>query len=423
MASVAVFGLGYVGSVTAACLAQDGHSVIGVDVNSTKVGEVNKGIPPISEPGLDELLKIQVKAGRLRATTSVPEAVEQTHVAMIAVGTPSNDDGGVNASVVEQSVRSIGEAIRSAAKPYHIVIRSTLLPGVLESSLSAALEKAVGRPIGSDLSISNNPEFLREGSAVKDYYNPPYVLVGANNLEDGATILALYTNIQSQKHVTDPRTAALVKYASNAFHALKVTFANEIGALAKTLGADGHRVMDFVCQDRKLNISPAYLRPGFAFGGSCLPKDLRALIRYAEQRALRLNLLASILPSNESQQKRALKMIRDFGCGRIGVVGLSFKAGTDDLRESPMVELVETLLGWGYDVKIYDPNLLLTRLRGRNQAYIDQHLPHLANLLIPTPANLLSHSDLLIIGTDVANDYDWVGQCRGQCLDLRKDLA
>jgi len=423
MARVAVFGLGYVGCVTAACLSRDGHEVIGVDIEPAKVAEVSAGLPPINEPGLDELLSMQVKVGRLRATTDVIEAVAASEMALVAVGTPSAEDGSISTRAVEKVVLSIGEAIRAARKPYLLVVRSTLLPGVVENLLQPLLEKAVGRTVGVDLGLCNNPEFLREGSAVKDYFDPPFVLVGADRREDGVAVLDLYSTINADKHLTDPRTAALVKYACNAFHAVKVSFANEIGSLSKAFGADGHKVMELVREDRKLNISQAYLRPGFAFGGSCLPKDLRAITRYAEQYALRLNLLASVLPSNESHLRRAMKLIRDLGRRRVGLVGLSFKAGTDDLRESPMVDLAEAIIGWGYDVKIYDPNVMLTRLRGRNLAYIDQHLPHLANLLVPKPAMLFSHAEILVLCTNVADDEDWVGQFHGPVLDLRTDLA
>jgi GDP-mannose 6-dehydrogenase len=298
-----------------------------------------------------------------------------------------------------------------------------LLPGILEDRLGPALEAAAGRPLGDDLVLCNNPEFLRESSAVKDYYAPPFVLVGASKPEHAAPIVELYHAVEGERFLTDTRTAALVKYACNAFHAVKVTFANEIGSLAKSMGADGHDVMRLVCQDRKLNISPAYMRPGFAFGGSCLPKDLRALNRFAEHEALRLPLLASALPSNEAHLKRALKVIRDSGHRRIGLVGLSFKAGTDDLRESPMVELVETLVGSGFLVKIYDPNVMVGRLRGRNLAYIDRHLPHLAELLVPHSAMLLKHAQLLVLSTDVANELDGLSHYAGEVFDLRRDLA
>jgi len=423
MQRVAVFGVGYVGCVTGACLAQDGHAVIGVDVDAGKVAEVNAGVSPISEPGLDEILRTQVAAGRFRATTDVDAAVAESDTALVAVGTPSADDGSVSAEGVERVVRRIGQAVRATGKPYRLVIRSTLLPGLLEGRLRPALEEAAGRTIGPDLVLCNNPEFLRESSAVKDYYHPPYVLVGADAPADAAPILDLYREVEGEQIVTDTRTAALVKYACNAFHAVKVAFANEIGSLAQAFGADGHGVMGLVCKDRKLNVSPAYLRPGFAFGGSCLPKDLRALTRFAEQQALRTHLLAAVLPSNEAHMKRALKLVKDTGVRRIGVVGLSFKAGTDDLRESPLVDVVEALIGWGCDVKIYDPNVMLGRLRGRNLAYIDRHLPHLANVLVPQTQMLLNHAGLLILGTDVANDFDWRGQFAGPIVDLRADLA
>jgi GDP-mannose 6-dehydrogenase len=423
MKRVSVFGIGYVGAVTAACLSQDGHVVIGVDIDAMKVAELNSGISPVSEPGLDEVLREQVAAGRLRATIDVQEAVANSEIALVAVGTPSADDGSVSLDGVEKVVCSIGEAVKNACKPFHVVIRSTLLPGILEDRLRTVLENAVGRSIGDDLVLCNNPEFLRESSAVADYYNPPYVLVGANSELDAEPIIGLYEKIRAEKIVTDTRTASLVKYACNAFHAVKVSFANEIGSLAKAFGANGHGVMDLVCRDKKLNVSTAYLRPGFAFGGSCLPKDLRAITRFAEQQALRINLLASVLPSNESHLKRALKEIRATGFRRIGVVGLSFKAGTDDLRESPMVELVETLIGWGCEVRIYDPNVMFGRLRGRNRAYIDQHLPHLASLLVPQTSLVLNQADLLLLCSDVANEFDWRGQFSGAILDLRKDLA
>lgn len=423
MKKVAVFGLGYVGCVTAACLSQDGHSVIGVDVDADKVGEVNSGKAPISERGLDQLLADQVRAGRLLATTDAARAVADSDIAMIAVGTPSADDGSVTIHILESVIEQIGNALREARKPYHVVIRSTLLPGLLETRMKDVLLGALGSESLGDVVLCNNPEFLREGSALKDYYHPPYVLVGADSPADAAPIIDLYDNVDSEKFVTDSRTASLVKYACNAFHAVKVTFANEIGAVAKAMGADGHEVMRLVSEDTKLNISRAYMRPGFAFGGSCLPKDLRAISRFAEHEALRLNMLSSVLASNESQLKRALKMVRDHGQKKIGLVGLSFKDGTDDLRESPMVELVESLTGWGFNVKVYDPNVTVGRLRGRNLGYIDRHLPHLAQMLVTEPQALLDHAETLLLCTDVANDHDWRNQHPGKLFDLRLDLA
>lgn len=423
MQRVAVFGIGYVGCVTAACLSQDGHAIVGVDIDPEKVAEINAGVSPVSEPGLDDIVKTQVAAGRLRATTNVAEAIAGSDMALVAVGTPSADDGSVGIEGLERVIRSIGKAIQAGDKPYQVVVRSTVLPGILEERLRPALEQESGRKVGHDLVLCNNPEFLRESTAVQDYYQPPYVLVGADSEAQARLIVELYDKIDCEKIVTDTRTAALVKYTCNAYHAVKVSFANEVGSLARSFGADGHRVMDLMCRDKKLNISAAYMRPGFAFGGSCLPKDLRALTRFAEQQALKVNLLASVLQSNESQIKRALKQIRDTGVRRLGIVGLSFKAGTDDLRESPMVELVETLIGWGCDVKIYDPNVMLGRLRGRNLAYIDRHLPHLANLLVPHPAMMFRHAELVVLCNGVAEEVDWQTQSKGAVIDLRKDLA
>ena len=423
MKRVAVFGMGYVGRVTAACLGKDGHSVIGVDVDADKVAEVNAGKAPISERGLDEVLQAQVASGRLRATSDAVLAVAESDIAMIAVGTPSADDGSVTIHILEAVVADIGKALRDNPKPYHLVIRSTLLPGILETRMKEVLEAALGRPLGDGVVLCNNPEFLREGSAVKDYYHPPYVLVGADSEADAAAVVDLYHAVEAERFVTDTRTASLVKYACNAFHAVKVTFANEIGSVAKSMGADGRKVMELVCEDTKLNISRAYMRPGFAFGGSCLPKDLRAINRFAEHEALRLNMLSSVLPSNESHLKRALKMIRDHGQKKVGLVGLSFKNGTDDLRESPMVDLVETLTGWGFSVKIYDPNVMVGRLRGRNLGYIDRHLPHLAQMLVTDPAALLEHAETVVLCTDVADEQDWRAAHAGKVFDLRSDLA
>jgi GDP-mannose 6-dehydrogenase len=423
MKKVAVFGMGYVGCVTACCLSQDGHSVIGVDVDPAKVAEINAGHSPVTEPGLEDLIGAQTRSGRLQATIDADQAVRQTEMALIAVGTPSADDGSVDYVAVERVLHAIGSALRAAPRPYWIVVRSTLLPGILEERLSLLLENAAGRQAWSQLHLCNNPEFLREGTAIRDYYQPPFVLVGAADEQSAGPILDLYGAVKAETRITDTRTAALVKYTCNCYHALKVSFANEIGSLARSFHADGHAVMDLVCSDQKLNISRAYLRPGFAFGGSCLPKDLRALTRHAEKQALRLNLLAAVIPSNEQHVKRALKLIRDMGHKKVGLIGLSFKAGTDDLRESPFVELAETLVGWGYDVKIYDPNVNMSRLRGRNLAYVDQHLPHLAQLLAPLETILSAHNSLLILGNDVADGIGWQDKFQGAVLDLRRDLS
>jgi GDP-mannose 6-dehydrogenase len=415
--------MGYVGCVTAACLARDGFDLIGVDIDPDKVRAINAGQSPVCEPGLSELVAEQVSADRLRATLDLIQAVGESDLALVTVGTPSDLEGSVCSRAVERVVESIGLALAGTDREYTVVVRSTLLPGILEERLAPLLEEASGRQLGDNLWLTNNPEFLRESSAISDYDHPPYVVVGTLDGWEAAPVLELYPRVTGQRLVTDTRTAALLKYACNAFHALKVSFANEIGTLARSLGADGHEVMRLVCQDRKLNISAAYLRPGFAFGGSCLPKDLRAVSRYAAQKAVKLELLDAILPSNQTHLERALRLVQEGGQRNIGVVGLSFKAETDDLRESPLVILIETLLGRGYDIKIYDPYVAVSRLRGRNLAYVDRHLPHLAALLVDDPTALYDHAGLLVLGSNVADALDWRGKFRGDVLDLRRDLA
>lgn len=423
MSRVSVFGLGYVGCVTAACLSQDGFEVIGVDIDAAKVASINAGKSPIFEPGLDSLLLEQVEKGSLSATTDTAKAVSGSDIAMVAVGTPSARDGMVSIQAVLSVITSIGE-ILAASEPrqFMIIVRSTLLPGILEEKLIPCLE-ATGCQLGNHVRISNNPEFLRETTAIKDYQTPPFVVVGTNNPSDSEDVLALYSQIPGERVVTDCRTAAMVKYICNAFHALKVVFGNEVGTLAKSFGADGHEVMRIVCKDTHLNISPAYLRPGFAFGGSCLPKDVRALTRHAQSIAIETPLLASLLPSNEAHIRRALDMIKSQPHKKIGLVGLSFKAGTDDLRESPLVTLAETLLGQGYDIRIFDPGVRVTKLVGSNLAFVDTHLPHLAALLENEFDDVCDHSEYLILGTDIANNLTIPAKFQDNSLDLRRDLV
>lgn len=423
MKRIAVFGMGYVGCVTAACLSRDGHSVIGVDVDAAKIASLQAGIPPVSEPGLAELISEQVSAGRLCATTDLARAVRESDMALIAVGTPSASDGSVETGALERVMRNLGQALHGIDRPYRVVVRSTLLPGILEERLAPVLEEAAGCQIGQTITLANHPEFLRETTAIRDYDRPPFILVGADDPESAQAVFELYDKIEAERLAVDTRTAALVKYACNAFHALKVAFANEIGTLAREFAADGQEVMRLLCKDSRLNISPAYLRPGFAFGGSCLPKDVRALVRFAQKQAIDTALLDSIVPSNEAHIERSLKRIRESGCRRVGLVGLSFKAGTDDLRESPFVILAESLLGRGYDLKIYDPGVHVTRLVGRNLAYVDTHLPHLAALLVEAPGELFKHAELLVLGTDIANGIDWQTLFTGETIDLRRDLV
>ena len=422
MANVAVFGTGYVGCVSAACLARDGHHVVGVDINEDKVAAINQGRTPVAEPGLDDLIREQVSAKRLSATSDAEGAVRDTSIAMIAVGTPSAEDGSIELDAVFSVMDAIGRTLRETDQQYTVVLRSTLLPGILEQQLAPRLADACGKGFGSRVAFCNNPEFLRESSAIADYDDPPYVVVGATEHEHAQAVLDLYSGIDAEKIVTDTRTAALVKYACNAFHATKIGFANEIGSLAKSLGGDGRRVMELVCRDDKLNISGAYMKPGFAFGGSCLPKDLRAITRHAERSALRLELLKSILPSNDAHLRRGIERIQSTGKRRVGLVGLSFKVDTDDLRESPSVLIAETLLGKGCELNIYDPGVSFSRLAGRNLAFVDQRLPHLAALLVDDFDQLLEHSELIVVCTGVADGFDWCESFSGDVIDLRTDL-
>ena len=364
---VALFGLGYVGSVTAACLAKAGHEVVGVDISAEKVAMVNAATPPVVEPGLAELLAEVVGAGRLRATTSSDEAV------------------------------AIGAALRQRAEPHVVVLRSTVLPGTTETRLLPALRAAAGE--AATIPVAVNPEFMREGSSLRDFANPPLTLVGCSEPSTAAVLQRLFEGVTAPFVHTTIRTAEMVKYAANAFHALKVCFANEIGDACAALGADAHEVMRVFLMDRKLNVSDAYLRPGFAFGGSCLPKDLRALLHAARVADVALPVLSSILPSNEAQVRRGVEAVLATRRPRIGVVGLAFKAGTDDLRESPMVTLVETLIGKGCDVRILDRNVAMARLLGANRRYIEEEIPHIASLMCSGVEALLAHAQVLVIGS------------------------
>ena len=393
---ISVFGLGYVGAVSAACLAADGHTVLGVDTNPVKVDLLNQGHAPVIEAGLGELIEEGVRTGRLCATTDCDAAVSGTDLAFICVGTPSNGNGSLNLTYLRRVAGEIGQAIQRRRSPIVVVIRSTVLPGTTRQVLLPELERAAGLPVA----VAVYPEFLREGTAIRDYHEPPKVVIGAI---DNA-VLDLVTPIAARRGAplvqTDLELAEMVKYADNAWHALKVTFANEIGSLAKAQGLDGQRVMDIFCADTKLNLSPVYLRPGFAFGGSCLPKDVRAL-RY-QGRALDLDLpvLNAILPSNAQQLDRAFQLVADAGARQVGVLGLAFKAGTDDLRESPMVEVVERLIGKGYDVSIYDANVSLAKLVGANKSYILEQIPHISDLMASSIDEVLDHARTLVIGNN-----------------------
>ncbi len=398
MAKIGVYGLGYVGAVSAAALARNGHEVIGVDPNLTKVEMINEGRSPVIETDLDELVREGVASGRIRATTDAEDAVRGTGVSMVCVGTPSNGNGSLDLTQVEKVCQGIGVALAEGTEPHVVVVRSTMLPGSTEEVVIPTLEAASGRRVGADFGVCVNPEFLREGTSIRDFYQPPFTLIGGEEPHAVATVAALYETIDAELVEVPVRIAEMVKYVCNAYHALKVTFANEIGNICCELGIDSHRVMDVACKDTKLNISSAYLKPGFAFGGSCLPKDLRALVYEARRLDIEVPVLGAIMPSNAEQVERALRIIKRLGRKRIGVLGLSFKAGTDDLRESPMVELIERLVGKGYDVHVYDRNVSLANLQGANRAYIEKEIPHIASLMTENVEDIVGSSEILVIG-------------------------
>jgi GDP-mannose 6-dehydrogenase len=391
---ISVFGLGYVGAVSAACLAADGHTVVGVDTNQVKVDLLNQGRSPVVEAGLGELVEDGVRAGRLRATTDCVGAVGDTDLGFICVGTPSNANGSLDLTYLRRVAEEIGQAMRVHQTPFVVVVRSTVLPGTTREVVIPALEQAAGRSV----SVCVHPEFLREGTAIRDYREPSKVVVGATHEDARALVAPIVVQPGAPVIQTEVELAEIAKYADNAWHALKVTFANEIGSLAKAHGLDGQRVMEMLCADTKLNLSPVYLRPGFAFGGSCLPKDVRALRYRGRSLDLDLPVLNAILPSNQQQLDRAFQMIADAGSRQVGVLGLAFKAGTDDLRESPMVEVVERLIGKGYDVRVYDANVNLAKLVGANRSYILDQIPHISDLMVDSIDKVVEHASTLVIG-------------------------
>jgi len=391
---VSVFGLGYVGCVSAACFARLGHDVVGVDTNPDKVSLVNAATSPLVEPGLDELLKEVVGERRLRATTSCPEAVEHSELAMLCVGTPGRPNGQLDVAAVERIGQEIGQALKGRTAPLTVVLRSTVLPGTTEQVLAPALRKGGA----SGLRVAVNPEFLREGSALRDFSRPPLTLVGCEDPSAAAQLRTLYAGIEAQFVETTIKTAEMMKYVSNSWHALKICFANEIGNVCSAYGVDAHDVMRIFMMDKKLNISEAYLRPGFAFGGSCLPKDVRALVYAGRSADVALPVLSSILGSNEAQIRRGVDAVLETRKRKVGVVGLSFKPGTDDLRESAMVTLVETLIGKGCDVRILDRNVSIARLVGANRRYIEEEIPHISSLMCDDLESLLAHAEVLVIG-------------------------
>jgi GDP-mannose 6-dehydrogenase len=395
---VAVFGMGYVGCISAACLASRGHRVVGVDVSRDKVAMVIEGRSPVVEERIGDLIAQQVAAGRLTATTDAAQAVADTDIALVCVGTPSTASGSLLTSYLEQVGEEIGAALAARHDRYTVVIRSTMLPTTCEEIVLPRLEAASGVCAGEGFGLAVNPEFLREGSSVRDFFDPPKTVIGQIDEASGDAVAELYEGLPGPVYRVPLGVAEMIKYADNGFHAVKAGFANEIGAVCKALGVDSHIVMEILTSDTKLNISSAYLRPGFAFGGSCLPKDLRALTHRARRADVPVPILESILPSNEGQIDRVFRTIEATGKRRVGLFGLAFKPGTDDLRESPMVALAERLVGRGFELMIYDPQVAVSRLLGANRAYVDQRIPHLSRLMASSPEAVVNHAEVCVVG-------------------------
>src|SRR3954469_16426333 len=409
---VSVFGLGYVGCVSAASFAGDGHDVVGVDVNADKVASINAGCSPIVEPGLEDLLGECASQGRLRATTDTADAINNTDVSLLCVGTPSRKNGSLDLQYLQRVSEEVGRALRGKNTYHVVVVRSTVLPGTTHEVVIPALERGSGTKYGDGFGVSVNPEFLREGTALKDFRKPPLTLVGHNHAADASGTIALYQSIDAPLISTNIRVAEMMKYTSNTWHAVKVVFANEIGNLCKKLDIDSHEVMDIFCRDEKLNLSPYYLKPGFAFGGSCLPKDVRALQYRAKELDVELPVISQILPSNKAQVQNALDQVLDTGKKKVGLLGFSFKAGTDDLRESPSVILAEALLGKGVSLKIFDKNVSMAKLVGANKEYIVGQIPHLSSLLCNTIDEVIQGSDVIVVANNAPEFAEAVVGCR-----------
>ncbi|HET7413843.1 MAG TPA: nucleotide sugar dehydrogenase [Pararhizobium sp.] len=405
--NVSVFGLGYVGTVCAACLAERGHQVIGCDVSDAKVGLVNDGRSPIIERDIGELVSTNVASGRLRATASTEEAVMGSDLSLLCVGTPSRTNGSLDLSAVEAVSRQIGTSLAGKNSYHSVAVRSTVLPGTLSDIVVPSLEETSSKKVGEAFGVASNPEFMREGSAVADFNNPAKTVIGTDDKVTRERLLELYNGLPGRLIVTEPRLAELVKYTDNTWHALKVAFGNEIGNICKAAGVDSHELMRVFFADTKLNISEAYLLPGYAFGGSCLPKDVRAINAYAAQNDVEAPLLKSLMPANKQQIERALAWVLGHGKRNVGFLGFSFKAGTDDLRESPYLELIERLIGKGCDIRIFDQNVSLARLVGANKAYLMNAIPHVTQLMVPSIEDVVKHSEI-VVATSRSPEYEAV---------------
>jgi GDP-mannose 6-dehydrogenase len=396
--NISIFGLGYVGAVSLACLARDGHRVIGVDVDCAKLSMIEQGKTPVVEEGMVDLMTKVVASGRVNVTTDVRKAVLDSEISLICVGTPSAPNGSQDQTAMLRLAKDLGAAMREKSASHVFVFRSTLVPGTVDETLRPIIEQESGKKDGIDFHVCFQPEFLREGTSIKDYDKPPFTIVGATSAAAPAPLKELFGHLPCKFISTSIRAAETVKYCCNNFHALKITFANETARICEALGVDPFEVMDLVCQDTQLNISPAYLRPGFAFGGSCLPKDLRATAYIAKMRDVELPMLGSILASNRAHIDHAISKVMESGCRRIGLLGLSFKTGTDDLRESPLVALAEHFLGKGLSLLVYDPEVHLSNLLGANRSFIEKHVPHIGSLIRSDIAEVIEQSEVIVAG-------------------------
>ncbi len=397
---ISIFGMGYVGAVCSACFAKEGHHVIGVDTQQVKLDLINKGKSPIVEEGLEDLIAAGVSSGNLKAIQDAHSAVKETDISIICVGTPSKKNGDLNLDYIKLVCEEIGAALREKQQRHIVIMRSTVLPGTAMKIAIPVLEQYSGKKLGEGFGYISNPEFLRESTAIFDFYNPPKTVIGETDTESGDMIASLYSHLNAPLIRVDVPIAEMVKYADNSWHAVKVTFGNEIGNIAKSLGIDGQKVMEVFCQDQKLNLSPYYLKPGFAFGGSCLPKDVRAITYKAKDQDLDTPLLSSLMTSNNTQIEQAFNLIKQTDKKKVAMLGISFKANTDDLRESPLVEMVERMIGKGYDIKIYDKCVSMAKLTGANKEYILQHIPHVSNLLNDDLEAVVNHAEVIVIGNN-----------------------
>jgi len=419
--NISIFGLGYVGAVSLACLARDGHRVVGVDIDAAKIALIAGGKTPVVEEGMVDLMREVVASGRVSVTQEVAEAVHASDVSLVCVGTPSAANGSQDQSAMLRLAHDLGRALKGKSARHVIVFRSTLVPGTVEDILRPIIEQESGKRDGADFDVCFQPEFLREGTSIRDYDRPPFTIVGANAEYPITRLRSLFGHLPCEFHATSIRSAEMVKYCCNNFHALKITFANETARLCDALGVDPFQVMDLVCRDTQLNISKAYMKPGFAFGGSCLPKDLRATMHLAKMRDVELPMLGGILSSNRLHAERAIQKVLESGKRRVGMIGLSFKTGTDDLRESPLVLMAEQLIGKGLSLLVYDPEVHLSRLLGANRRFIEQHIPHIGALLRPELASVVGDSEILVVGSNdrrVAEELQGLVRSDQQLLDL-----